>query len=421
MTRAQNTELIDSFDRFYRHHYHDAISTLCEEYPDERRSLYIDWGILDTYDTALATDVANAPDQFRMYAEEALRLYDVPSEISLDQAHVRLTNPPQLLSISALASHHAGQFVGIEGYVQECSHVQPKVLDAAFECQRCGSLTRVPQAGSEMETPHECQGCERSGPFRLNHAHSEFVDWQTGTLAELTSPTADRPQSITVHLEDDLAGAFTASTVTQVTGVPRLDGSDSDDCTFELYVDAYSVQQLDAPDWEQWATDHLGMTVETPTVAQTDLEAFVQRSRQIITTTEHLDESTTQAKILTPFVHVLGWNVFAPEVQFEYAGDDATVGGNADYALCDRDGHPAVIIEAKRVNRSLDPHLGQLKEYMRVFGANWGVLSNGDRYILLRATDTNPSPDEQQILDCQLEALLHHRKTLTAISNKQCR
>jgi hypothetical protein len=419
MARAENTEIIDTFNQFYRLHYEAAINTLCEGYPDERRSLYIDWETLDTYDTTLAADVASAPDQFREYAEEALRLYDTPFDVSLGQAHIRLTNPPQSVSISTLASHHAGQLVSITGYVQECGYIQPKIQDAAFECQRCGSLTRVPQTGSERQTPHECQGCERSGPFRIIYDQSEFVDWQTGTLAELTSPTADRPQSITVNLDDDLAGAFTASAVTQVTGVPHLDDSDPTEHTFEMYFDAYSVQQLDDPDWEQWATDHLGMTVETPTLAETDIEEFVQRSRQIITTADHLDESSTQAKILTPFVHVLGWNVFAPEVQFEYSGDDATVGGNADYALCDRDGHPAVIIEAKRVGRSLDPHLGQLKEYMRVFGADWGVLSNGDRYLMLRATENSPSPDEQQILDCRLEELLQHREILTALSNEQ--
>jgi hypothetical protein len=419
MARAETTELIDSLKRFYQLHYEDDIQTLCEEYPDERRSLYIDWETLNTYDAELADDFLSAPDQLREYAEEALRLYDIPSDVSLGQAHIRLTNPPQSFSISALASHHAGQLVTIKGYVQACSHVQPKIQDAAFECQRCGSVTRIPQTGSDMQTPHKCHGCERSGPFRINHDQSEFVDWQTGTLAELTSPTADRPQSIAVHLADDLAGAFTASAVTQVTGVPHLDDHDPTEHTFGLYVDAYSVRQLDDPDWEQWATDYLGMTIETPTVAQTDLEAFVQRSRQIITTADHLDESNTQAKILTPFIHVLGWNVFAPEVQFEYSGDDETVGGNADYALLDRDGHPAVIIEAKRVSRSLDPHLGQLKEYMRVFGANWGVLSNGDRYLMLRATENSPSPDERQILNCRLEELLQHRKKLTAISKKQ--
>lgn len=413
------SDATETFIRFYQLHYDDDIAALCENYPDKCRSLYIDWETLNTYDAGLADDFLKHPAQTRMDAEEALRLYDTPGNDSLGQAHVRITNHPQSHSISALTSHHAQQLVAVTGYVQECSHVQPKIQQAAFECQRCGSLTRIPQSGDELRSPAECMGCERNGPFRLHNGQSEFVDWQTGTLREMPSSAADSPQALSVSLEDDLAGALTASTHVTVTGVLQLTSNDTSDVTFEMHLAAQSVPELEKEIWEQWATDYLGVTVESSTLSQTALEEFVQRSRHIITTTDGLNESNTQAKILTPFLHVLGWNVFGPDVQLEYSGSDEEVGGSADYALLDRDGRPVVIVEAKRVARSLDPHLGQLKEYMRVFGADWGVLSNGDRYLMLRADEDSSSPHEHQVLDCRLEELCHHQKTLTAISNEQ--
>lgn len=205
----------------------------------------------------------------------------------------------------------------------------------------------------------------------------------------------------------------------QVTGILQLSTSDTTDLTCDMHLAALSVHELNGHNWEQWGTGHLGVTVESSIVSQTTLEEFVQRSRHIITTTDDLDESNTQAKILTPLVHVLGWNIFSPEVQLEYSDPDAEISGNADYALLDNDENPAVIVEAKRVDRSLDPHLGQLKTYMRVFGTDWGLLSNGDRYILLRSDDDSPSPQEHQVIDCRLEDLLQHREMLTAISNEQ--
>jgi replicative DNA helicase Mcm len=123
MPSRTNTDYIEEIDQFYQRHYADDIATLCENYPSEQRSLYINRETLNTYDTELADDFLNAPDQLREYAEEALRIYDTPANKSLGQAHVRITNHPQVCAISELASHHAGRFVAIEDHVQECSHV----------------------------------------------------------------------------------------------------------------------------------------------------------------------------------------------------------------------------------------------------------------------------------------------------------
>nr|WP_276278724.1 LAGLIDADG family homing endonuclease [Halomicroarcula sp. SYNS111] len=131
--------------------------------------------------------------------------------------------------------------------VRKATDVRPKVLTAAFECQRCGTLTRIPQAAGDFQEPHECQGCERQGPFRLNTDQSEFIDAQKIRVQE--SPEGLRggetPQSIDVNIEDDITGNVTAGDHVRVTGVLKLDqqGNDREKSPmFDIYMDGVSVE-----------------------------------------------------------------------------------------------------------------------------------------------------------------------------------
>ena len=78
MARAEDTEVIDKFEQFYRDYYRNEIGELAQKYPNEQRSLYVDWDDLYRFDPDLADDLIAQPDQMRDYAEEALRLYDLP-------------------------------------------------------------------------------------------------------------------------------------------------------------------------------------------------------------------------------------------------------------------------------------------------------------------------------------------------------
>lgn len=178
MTHPTDTDLIDLFAKFYESHYPEEIANLAQRYPSEQKSLYIDWNELSQFDDELAEEFRNKPAQFRRYAEEALRLYDLPVDISLRQAHVRLTSLPELTKIHEIGSDHRGMLITVQGIVQEATDVRPQVITAAFECQRCGTLTRISQDTEDLQEPHECIGCERQGPFKMNHDQSEFTDTQ---------------------------------------------------------------------------------------------------------------------------------------------------------------------------------------------------------------------------------------------------
>ncbi|ACV47167.1 MULTISPECIES: ATP-binding protein [Halomicrobium] len=245
-TGVDNTELTDAFEEFYRDYYRNEIGELAQKYPNDQKSLWVDWDDLYRFDPDLADDVRNRPEQMQDYAEEALRLYDLPVDVKLGQAHVRFHDLPESEDIRAIRHEHHGMLIAVQGIVRKATDVRPKVTNAAFECQRCGTLTRIPQVAGDFQEPHECQGCERQGPFRLNMDQSEFVDAQKIRVQE--SPEGLRggetPQAIDVNIEDDITGEVTAGDHVRVTGVLKLDqqGDDrSQSPMFDLYMDGIDV------------------------------------------------------------------------------------------------------------------------------------------------------------------------------------
>ncbi|WP_225335774.1 minichromosome maintenance protein MCM [Halomicrobium urmianum] len=246
MASVENTELTDAFDEFYRNYYRNEIGELAQKYPSDQKSLWVDWQDLYRFDPDLADDVRTKPEQMQDYAEEALRLFDLPIDVKLGQAHVRFHNLPESTDIRAIRHEHHGRLIAVTGIVRKATNVRPKVTTAAFECQRCGTLTRIPQVSGDFQEPHECQGCERQGPFRLNMDQSEFVDAQKIRVQE--SPEGLRggetPQSIDINIEDDITGEVTAGDHVTVTGVLKLDqqGSEQDQSPmFDVYMDGVDV------------------------------------------------------------------------------------------------------------------------------------------------------------------------------------
>jgi replicative DNA helicase Mcm len=247
MARAENTEIIDRFEEFYRNYYKNEIGELAQKYPNEKRSLYVDWNDLYRFDPDIADDFIAQPEQMTDFAEEALRLYDLPVDVKLGQAHVRIHNLADSTGIRDIRARHRGQLVAVSGIVRKATDVRPKIQDAAFECQRCGTLTRIPQVGGDFQEPHECQGCERQGPFRINFDQSEFVDAQKLRVQE--SPEGLRggetPQSIDVHIEDDVTGRVTAGDHVRVTGILHLDQQESQgkkSAIFDVFMDGMSIE-----------------------------------------------------------------------------------------------------------------------------------------------------------------------------------
>ncbi|WP_123623711.1 LAGLIDADG family homing endonuclease [Halorubrum sp. CSM-61] len=248
MAQAGNQDLTERFIQFYRNYYREEIGQLAQRYPNEQRSLYVEYDDLYQFDRDLAEDFRTKPDQMREYAEEALRLYDLPADVSLGRAHVRIENLPESIDIRGIRVHddHIGKLVSIKGIVRKATDVRPKVTEAAFECQRCGTMTYIPQSDGGFQEPHECQGCERQGPFRVNFDQSEFIDSQKLRIQE--SPEGLRggetPQSIDVDIVDDITGEVSPGdhvTCVGVLHIEQVEQGNEKSAIFDLYMDGVSI------------------------------------------------------------------------------------------------------------------------------------------------------------------------------------
>ncbi len=62
MAQAGNSELVDSFEQFFRNYYDNEIKQLAQQYPNEQRSLHVDWQDLYRFDPDLADDFINQPN-----------------------------------------------------------------------------------------------------------------------------------------------------------------------------------------------------------------------------------------------------------------------------------------------------------------------------------------------------------------------
>ena len=243
-------DLTDQFIEFYKNFYREEVGTLAQHYPDDQRSLYISYDDLFRFDSDLAEDFRAKPDTMREYAEEGLRLYDLPADVSLYGAHVRVIDLPENIGISDIRVHddHVGELISFRGVVRKATDVRPKITEAAFECQRCGTLTYIPQSDRDYQEPEMCQGCEQRGPFKLNVDQSEMIDSQKLRVQEPPKGdgTDETPQSIEVDLIDDLCGDVTAGDHVTVVGTLRAEQMDGGNKHLvDLYVDGLSITLSD--------------------------------------------------------------------------------------------------------------------------------------------------------------------------------
>lgn len=201
---------VSKWEEFLRSRYWDELLELADSYPDER-SLVVRFPDLDRYDPEFAEELLESPEQNLEAARSALLEIDLPMDVYLERAHVRIVELPRHYKTRDLRSDHIGKLIAIEGLVRTATEVRPKIISAAFQCQRCGHIFFREQTGTRFDDQNlKCQNpaCDRSGPFKLLLQQSRFVDAQKIRVQESPEDLrgGEHPQTLDVELEDDLAG-----------------------------------------------------------------------------------------------------------------------------------------------------------------------------------------------------------------------
>lgn len=241
-TQELNERLIE----FLRRYCQEDVEQLAQHYPRDEESLYIDYDDVYQFDPDIADDLRNHPEDMLERFEDALSLYDLPVDVDLSGAHVRVYNLPDdvVLDVEDVSRHrNIGSLLAVRGQVQKTSKVKPRLNNGFFVCQRCGARTEVPQAGDELQEPYQCESCERQGPFSLDPSASEWTNHQFARVQQPPERSkSGEGETVDVHLEDDLIKEFEPGDKVTLTGVLDIEDVDANENRdFETNLSATSV------------------------------------------------------------------------------------------------------------------------------------------------------------------------------------
>ncbi|MCZ7401578.1 MAG: minichromosome maintenance protein MCM [Candidatus Methanoperedens sp.] len=238
---------IQVWEDFFKRYYWENILELAKDYP-EKRSLVIQFPDIERFDMELARELLEHPESVMKHANVALSSIDLPADVVFTNTHVRIVKIPERIQIRELRSSNINKFIAVAGLIRKATEVRPKIINAAFKCQRCGDVTFMPQAEGKFVEPFECQSdeCGRKGPFKLLHEQSEFIDAQKLRIQESPDDLrgGEQPQTIDVDVDDDLAGLVSPGDRVVISGVLRSfqrSNREGKSTFFDLVLDGISI------------------------------------------------------------------------------------------------------------------------------------------------------------------------------------
>lgn len=140
--------------------------------------------------------------------------------------HLRIHGLPRSAQMRPrdLKSRHRGQLVAVRGVVSVQRDPYTFPMEIAYECRFCGNLIHVLQEEEHILEPVQCDGCEKSGPWRICDEQSRFIDAQKLTLQDSPETLGGnhQPRDRLVVAMDDLADIELAGQRVVVTAIPQL-------------------------------------------------------------------------------------------------------------------------------------------------------------------------------------------------------
>jgi replicative DNA helicase Mcm len=232
--------------------YRVKMIEVADQYP-EQRSVYVVYDQLDLFDPDWADYVLQHPVRCLHFGRQAMaKLLPPGREKVAIQLRIKSLPKDSKVEIRKIRSEHLGRLIAVEGLVRKATEVRPKIVDALFQCARCGMIIKEPQEGMYFKEPMECykeqNGCGRtasSTKFKLLSEDSRYVDTQKVEIQE--NPEGLRggaqPERLTGYIEDDLAGFVSPGDRLTMNGVLRSvqKGAVQKSTLFDINLDVLSV------------------------------------------------------------------------------------------------------------------------------------------------------------------------------------
>ncbi len=254
MLSYSTEELVLRWEMFFDEgDFAGRITAIADAYP-EGRSLHVDYADIERFDSDLAIYLMRRPQNAIYAAEQAIKQYIPPTEEA--EIHFRVRGIPRdmRVEIRDLRAKHLGRLVSVEGLLRKATEVRPRLVEAVFQCLRCGAIIKEAQEGMAFREPLECYenqgGCTRtpgSTKFKLIDEGSRFVDTQKIEIQEPPEELrgGEAPQRLVAYVEDDITGQVFPGDRLVLNGVLRgaQRGRFSAKSTlFDIFADIVSIE-----------------------------------------------------------------------------------------------------------------------------------------------------------------------------------
>jgi len=191
---------------FIRDYYTDAVSSM-QLAPGEYPLIEISWDHLAAYYPAIELEEVDIDEVLSHLRRAVLDLDTRGAAYAPEDVSISLVDLPEerVHDIGRYPRDAAGSYLAINGQVSHIDRIKDKITLAVFECLRCGTTQEIPQHGDdELGEPHECAGCERQGPFKLDKEACEVTQRRLVRLSPPPEISTSGAGHIDIELEDAL-------------------------------------------------------------------------------------------------------------------------------------------------------------------------------------------------------------------------
>jgi replicative DNA helicase Mcm len=252
-----NNDTTNELVAFLKLYYWDDILELANNYPD-KDNLIVDYSNIETYNSGnLVPIFKESPATFLEDFNEALRTIDLPVDVDLKSATIRIHNFPGRIPISDIRSEHINKFIAVEGIISQITSVKPKTTMTVHQCMRCKCEMEIFQTGTKLIVPQFCDNetCGKKGPFKDLVEKYEFVNTQDVLIQDPPESLKGKtnPDNLKINVEGNLVGKLNAGDRVIFNGIISIlpiIGRDGKSTYFEFVLNANSFEKL-VDDYEE--------------------------------------------------------------------------------------------------------------------------------------------------------------------------
>lgn len=193
------------WENLFARYFHDDILNLAKSFP-HKRHLVVPYQFIEGWSDDAVKFFITHPEIALKDANIALHSFDLPIKFSdemqkrwLDESHIKISGFPSI-RIRDIRNTSLNTFVSVSGVILRKTDVKFQIIIAAFRCQRCGEITRMPEPGMFFVEPYACENdiCGRKGPFKLLEAECVWADKRKIRLQETFDEIRGGEQNLSV-------------------------------------------------------------------------------------------------------------------------------------------------------------------------------------------------------------------------------